>query len=213
MCDDGCNEGLPQQAFSSGGEAGYYACAAAVFVPCVLCAFCVHCVLLAWCVWCGADWLLVCAEEDALQLDDTLDESKEEEEQEEEQDDSKEVDGLLHQLAADSGAQAGMQDQLAACLASTGVIVALKKKNKELAEALAAKNRQLADSEQANIELHGVQLDKLKAEAKLKDKTAEVKDLKLQLATLRRKASTYANGILGAWPVACTLLRMLASRA
>jgi len=136
-----------------------------------------------------------------------------EDEKTEKQDDSKEVDVLLDQLAAGSGAQAGMQDQLAACLASTGAIVALKTRVKELAEALAAKKRQLADSEQANIELHGVQLDKLKAEAKLKDKTAEVKDLKLQLATLRRKASTYANGILGAWPVACTLLRMLASRA
>ncbi len=84
---------------------------------------------------------------------------------------------LLGQLAAGSGAQADMQQQLAACLASTGVIVKLRTKVKELAEALATKKRQLADSEQANIELHGVQLDKIKAEAKLKDKTAEVKDL------------------------------------
>ena len=117
------------------------------------------------------------------------------------------------QLAAGSGAQAGMQEQLAACLANTGAIAALKTKMKAMGEALATKTRQLHDSEQANIALHGVQLDKLKADAKLKEKNTEIKGLKLELATLRRKASTYANGILGAWPVACTLLSLLASRA
>lgn len=146
---------------------------------------------------CGADGLLLWAEDDELELDDDL-QNDAEDEKEEEQDDSKEVDGLLDQLAAGSGAQAGMQDQLAACLASTGVIVALKQKNTELAQALATKKRQLADSEQANIALHGVQLDMLKVEAKVKAQTAEIKGLKLELATLRRKASTYANGILGA---------------
>ena len=157
---------------------------------------------------CGADGLLVCAEDDDLKLDDdTLSDvdGKEDDEKDEADDDGKEVDVLLGQIAAGSGAQADMQQQLAACLASTGVIVALKKKVKEMADALAPKKRQLADSEQANIELHGVQLDKLKLEAKLKDKTAEMKGLKLELATLRRKTASYAHAMLGACVIMYTL--------
>ena len=161
---------------------------------------------------CGADGLLLCAEEDDLKLDDdTLSDvdGKEDDQKDEEDDDGKEADVLLGQLAAGSGAQAGMQEQLAACLANTGAIAALKTKMKAMGETLATKTRQLHVSEQANIALHGVQLDKLKADAKLKEKNTEIKGLKLQLATLRRKASAYANGILGA----CTLLSLLASRA
>lgn len=206
MWDDGCNEGLPQQAFSSAGEARYCACAAALFVACENVCVCAAGIVLR----CGADGLLLCAEEDALQLDDTLDDSKDEEEQEEQQDDAKAVDVLIDQLAAGSVAQAGMEGELAACVANTGALVALKEKVKEIRDALALKSQQLADSEQANIELRGVQLDKLEAEERLKATSAQVKGLKLQLATLRRKVSSYANGILGAWPVACTLLCLLA---
>jgi hypothetical protein len=112
-------------------------------------------------------------------------------------DDSTEADVLQAQLQAGIGAKADMQQQLAACLENTSVIAVLKSKNKELAAALATKTRQLGATEQANIALHGVQVDKMKLEAKMEYKNDVINGIKLELATLRRKVVSYANATLG----------------
>ena len=65
-----------------------------------------------------------------------------------------------------------------------------------MAAALAKKTRQLVAAE-VNIALHGVQVDKMKLEAKMEYKNNVINGLKLELATLRRKVVSYANATLG----------------
>lgn len=140
--------------------------------------------------------MFVCADEDE-QLDVAVD-GEDDLGKDEDDDDDKEADALDEQVQVGSGANGLTQQQLAACLANTGVIAALKGRVKELAGALAIKTRQLVAAEQANILLHGVELDNMKLEAKMQVKDEAINRLKLQLVTLRRKAVSHANAIQGA---------------
>ena len=136
--------------------------------------------------------------DDAVPGDETLSE---------EEDDGTEVDALNAQLQAGSGANAVMQQQLAACLANTSVIAGLKNKIKELAGKLAIRTRQLTAAEQTNITLHGVEIDNAKLEEKVELKNEVIKGLKLELATLRRKVVSYAKATLGIF-VLCVCVRV-----
>jgi hypothetical protein len=156
---------------------------------------CCACVAGMW-VW-RALMCCVCADADSLQQEDENGKDDMTPQDFDDDDDSTEADVLQAQVQAGSGAKADMQQQLAACLENASVIAVLKNKNKELAAALATKTRQLVATEQANIALHGVQVDKMKLEAKMEYKNNVINGLKLELATLRRKVVSYANATLG----------------
>ena len=119
-------------------------------------------------------------------------------------DDRQQADALDAQLQTGSGANAVIQNT--ACeLLNTSIIVGLKNKIKELADALATKTRQLVAAEQANITLHGVELDNIRLEEKMHLKNELIQGLKLELPTLKRKVVSYANATLGMclWVCVC----------